>query len=217
MRRLRFETAEENVKGVYQSLLKHLDEAFVNPVELIEEPELLLKAFNRFRILSPLRQGPYGVEEINSLFLKNALKRCTGSRFIAPIMIVKNNYSLGLFNGEVGVLVCHPKGAEGHFQVGDYAIFPSNEKEGVRKVSALLLPRFDYAYCLSVHKSQGSEFDHVLVLNPQRSANFGRKVLYTAVTRARQSLEIWGSDQELIKTIANHDQRLSGFRGTSSP
>ena len=65
------------------------------------------------------------------------------------------------------------------------------------------------AYCLSVHKSQGSEFDKVVLVLPEGSELFGRKMLYTAITRARKSIEIWGNDLILQKTIENVENRLS--------
>ena len=206
----------DNVKLVHKGLLNHCESLFPQNINLMSETSHLLEAFNRFRILSPLRQGPFGVDEINRLFLAQALKKVAkGSWFMAPIMIVRNDYRLGLLNGETGVLLIRSKGNEGnefYFQEGDYALFPSNnESEPVRKLSALMLPKFEYAYCLSVHKSQGSEFERLLLLNPKGSESFGREVLYTAVTRARRQLEIWSSDEVLSATIARKTQRLSGL------
>ena len=90
--------------------------------------------------------------------------------------------------------------------------FPSRLDDGqVRRFSALLLPRYELAYCLSVHKSQGSEFDHVILALPEGSELFGREVLYTAVTRARKSLEVYGSDHVIQKTVEHQGLRLSGL------
>ena len=93
-----------------------------------------------------------------------------------------------------------------HVQEGDFAIFPK-----IGKVPALLLPKYEYAYCLSVHKSQGSEFDHVLLLMPEGSEVFGRELLYTAATRARKKPEVWASDEVFEKTINTQSHRLSGI------
>ncbi len=80
-----------------------------------------------------------------------------------------------------------------------------------RKIPAVLLPPFEYAYCLSVHKSQGSEFDHVLLLMPEGAEVFGREVLYTAVTRAKKKLEVWSTETVLQNALKRPSQRLSGI------
>jgi len=134
-----------------------------------------------------------------------------GKPFIAPIIITKNDYRLDIFNGEVGLLV------RAHFQhthkeleltSHDYALIVGKDGE-IRSIPALLLPAFEYAYCLSVHKSQGSEFNHVLLLLPEGSEVFGREVLYTAATRARQKLDLWATQSILESTIKRKSYRLS--------
>lgn len=184
--------------------------------KLDKDPIHLLNHFNHFRILSPLRKGPYGVEEINRL-INNAYLHSLGkhgsSLYVAPIMLLKNDYRLELFNGEVGVLVKpHYQYGQSDFELssGDYALFPGKEGE-VRQIPALLLPTFEHAYCLSVHKSQGSEFDHLLLLLPSGSEHFGRELLYTGVTRARRQLTVWGEDEVLRKAIQLKNRRLSGI------
>ncbi|MBA3603127.1 MAG: exodeoxyribonuclease V subunit alpha [Parachlamydiaceae bacterium] len=186
------------------------------------QPKELLNHFNSFRLLSALRKGTLGVEEINrsinqkvkaALLAKEASRGCDGTRYIAPIMLLKNDYRLELFNGEVGVLV-RPLFREGlgdfDFSCGDYAIFMGKDGE-IKKVPALLLPSFEFAYCLSVHKSQGSEFDHLLLLLPSGSECFGRELLYTAVTRARRKLTLWTEDSILKATVQRNNHRLSGI------
>lgn len=177
----------------------------------------LLDHFNRFRILSPLRQGPFGVEEINHLIgtaCRASFRRGSTGPYIAPVMLLKNDYRLELFNGEVGVLVKHrydeePANLEFSLAKGDYALFMGKDDQ-VRVIPALLLPAFEYAYCLSVHKSQGSEFDHLLMLVPPGSENFGRELIYTGVTRARRQLTLWADDTALKKAIEYKSERLSG-------
>jgi exodeoxyribonuclease V alpha subunit len=181
------------------------------------QPKELLNHFNSFRLLSPLRKGAFGVEEINRSInqkVKTAfLAKETSSVYVAPIMLLKNDYRLELFNGEVGVLV-RPLFKEGvgdfDFSCGDYAIFIGKDGE-IKKVPALLLPSFEFAYCLSVHKSQGSEFDHLLLLLPSGSECFGRELLYTAVTRTRRKLTLWAEDEILNAAIQRTNHRLSGI------
>lgn len=172
---------------------------------------------SRFRILSPLRQGPFGVDAMNTHFVYSLMQKMRNQEwFAAPIMIASNDHRLELFNGEVGVLVRRMPNKLGDLslQEGDYALFPNlstlQGESKLRRLPALLLPKYEYAYCLSVHKSQGSEFDHVLLLIPSGAEAFGREILYTAATRARKKLEIWGSDSTLLATVGQQRRRLSG-------
>lgn len=157
-------------------------------------PEQLLARFGSFRLLSPLRKGPYGVDEINSKCRLLASKR---HHTLSPIIITKTDRRLGLFNGETG---CVDE---------EQAYFPGDE--GMRRFPKFLLPPFEYAYCLSVYKSQGSEFDEVWIVLPEGSQYFGREVLYTAVTRARFKVQIWSTPEVLQSTIERQAVRLSGL------
>lgn len=179
-----------------------------------DAPSEFLASYSRFRILSPLRQGHFGVDVLNFQLLQKMVKMTRGEQMISPIMIVANDYKMELFNGDVGVLVQRRQSHDGDLSigVGDYALFPGGESAGIRRFPALLLPKYEYSYCMSVHKSQGSEFDHVVLLLPEGSEVFGREVLYTAVTRARKKLEIWGTEAVMCKTMERQVNRLSSSR-----
>ena len=156
--------------------------------------ELLFEAvkgedFSRFRILSSVRKGPWGVDAINALF---AMRLRSAQ---VPIMISRNDYRLGLANGETGMLK------------GDWAYFPG--KEAIAKAA---LPPFEYAYALSVHKSQGSEYERVLFFLPPGSEVFGRELLYTGVTRARDSIALHASEETLRKTLATGSRKRSSIQ-----
>jgi exodeoxyribonuclease V alpha subunit len=166
----------------------------------------LLAYFNAFRILSPLRNGPYGVEAINQQ-IGRYLARLQKNWIAIPIMILENDYRLELFNGETGVLI------QNFLTKEEFAIFSSNTiDEPARKITANMLPKYEYAYCLSVHKSQGSEYDQVALLLPEGSQRFGRELFYTAITRARKSIEIYSNDSIILKTIERQGSRLSGIQ-----
>jgi len=194
-----------------ENLFQHFKNRF--PLILKDEsnPVEILKSFDQFKMLSPLRSGSFGVDSLNRIFFQGLVKKSNHSIAI-PIMLLRNDSQLELYNGEVGVLVLAPRGYDETFNAkkGDYALFPC-KINGFRKLPALTLPQYEYAYCLSVHKSQGSEFNHVLCLLPQGSEHFGREVLYTAVTRARLSLMILGNDAVIDSTIKNKAHRLSGL------
>jgi exodeoxyribonuclease V alpha subunit len=87
----------------------------------------------------------------------------------------------------------------------DYAILND------RKIPASLLPSYEYAYVLSVHKSQGSEYEKVFLLVPSGSEVFGREVLYTAVTRARKEIEIAGNREVITQALQRSSRKISAL------
>lgn len=196
-----------------KALISHVDEGVPFDLEKYEDSKDLINAFNAMRLLTPMRKGFFGVEEWNCILLNHFQQKAMGKEwFIAPIILTSTDYPLDLFNGECGVLVCKQNGRSLSIKEGDYALFPGRQGTEIRKIPAILLPRYEYAYCLSVHKSQGSEFDHVILLLPEGSELFGREILYTAATRARKRLEICGTDETLRKTLSRRNSRLSGLK-----
>ncbi len=161
--------------------------------------------FQRFCILSPLRKGFLGVDQLNHFFYKEVIKNSQNrSSVTIPIIIVANDPKQGLFNGDVGILVRQKwSDSDDHLRMGDYAVFTD------RKIPALLLPRYEYAFCLSVHKSQGSEFDRLILLIPEGSEHFGRELVYTGITRARKQLEIWSTPFLFENALSHSSKRLS--------
>lgn len=209
----------QTAKEHQRQLLAYSQARFPLGDQVLHQPLELLKEFSRFRILTPLRKGPLGVEFLNALFLQAEMTRARRfDVFVAPIMIIQNDYRQDLFNGEAGLLVRKNAGKETSSQdlsEGSYAIFASKTNEllktDVRKIPALMLPKFEYAYCLSVYKSQGSEFEHVVLLLSEGSECFGREALYTGVTRARRALEIWSTPEVLSQMIGRATARHSGI------
>lgn len=199
---------EENLVSYEQQkqLISYAVSRFPYIKNIPEDPIALLKEFSHFRILTPLRKGMFGVDTLNALIFQGMqMKMGKTENVIIPIIVTQNDYSRALFNGEAGLLV-KDKGSE-------FALFPSRELDGrPRKIPLLLMPRFEYAYCLSIHKSQGSEFDHVLLVLPEGAEVFGRQALYTGVTRAKRQLEIWSRPQALSQMMKKKGERQSGMR-----
>ena len=172
-------------------------------------PADALEALERFRVLAPYREGRQGVGNLNRL-IESALSRLqpTGSSAssLTPVMITSNTYDLGLFNGDTGVLAVTAVGD------GTEAFFPDQDS-GVRRISGLRLPQHEKAFALTIHKTQGSEFDAVLVILPdQKSEVLSRELLYTAVTRARQHVEIWCDEEVFRRAVERRTERNSGLR-----
>jgi exodeoxyribonuclease V alpha subunit len=141
-----------------------------------------------FQILCCIRKGPYGVDAINQ-FLSERLRAPS-----APILITRTDAKLGVYNGDTGTL--YP----------DRATLSSG-----LTLPAVALPAYEYAYCLSVHKSQGSEYKDVLLIIPSGSETFGREVLYTAVTRARETIAIAAHPDALARALHTTTRRRSGL------
>lgn len=196
-----------SLKDAQKKLVSYIVSLFASYHHDWQEADLM-QAFNQLRLLSPLRQGPLGVEKLNQLIWSEISQKEHQSKQIAvPITISINDYHQDLFNGDTGVLI--RKLPLGSFLEKDYALFFDRKKNSVKKIPFFCLPKYELAYCLSVHKSQGSEFDKVVLVLPEGSELFGRNMLYTAITRARKSIEIWGNDLILQKTIENVENRLS--------
>ncbi len=167
-----------------------------------QQPDPLdcLQHFSQFRVLGALRQGPYGTDALNQTILRHLGKQIQAGQWWAiPIIVTANAPRLELYNGTCGVLI----GQNFNLREGT-AYFPE-------KVPYCDLPPFEPAFCLSIHKSQGSEFDRVLALFPPGSENFGREALYTAVTRAKSQVDIVGDEKTLRLMLGQNTKKMSGF------
>jgi exodeoxyribonuclease V alpha subunit len=172
-------------------------------------PADALDALERFRVLAPHREGRHGVGNLNRL-TEAALSRLPSAGSSAagqtPVMITGNSYDLGLYNGDTGVL-------SGTAPGDCSAVYFPDPDSGVRRISALRLPPHETAFALTVHKVQGSEFDAVLLVLPdQMSEVLSRELLYTAVTRARKRVEIWGDEEVFRRAVERRIERNSGLR-----
>lgn len=174
-------------------LVSHLVGHFDVKIESVDDAAWLHRCIGAFRALSPLRKGPWGADALNALCVQRARELGHG---LIPIIITQNDYEQGLFNGDVGVLA------------GDQAFFP--QQDSVRRFNSCRLPAHEFAYCLSVHKCQGSEFQHVLLLIPEGSEHFGRGLLYTAATRARCCLDVLATEATLQRMLQQNNRRMSG-------
>ncbi len=176
------------------------------------EPSKVFDLFNRVRILCAVREGPFGVNTLNLLVEQilrdEGLIRREGRWYRGrPILVTKNDYNLRLFNGDVGITLPDPE-ARGELRV----FFPG--PEGIpRKFPPLRLPEHETVFAMTVHKSQGSEFDRVLFLMPDRNVQvLTRELVYTAITRAKEKVEVWGKEDIFRTAVAHRISRTSGLR-----
>jgi len=164
---------------------------------------------SRFCILTALRRGPAGMEGMNSL----AENRLAASGYInpdsryydgRPVMVTGNDYAIRLFNGDIGIVSGYGADAA--------ALFNTQDGEE-RRVPCGRLPFHETAYAMTIHKSQGSEFDDVLIVLPgEWNRVMTRELLYTAVTRGRKRVTVAGSEEVIRMTVGSVTERMSGLR-----
>lgn len=192
---------------------------FILPLFTAESPRSALQALSSRRILCALREGPAGVEGINRL-AENLCRRHGhiphGEQYYRgmPVLILRNAYNLGLFNGDTGILWPDDSG---HL----LAWFPFADGQ-LKAFSLGRLPAWQPSYALTVHKSQGSEFDQVLLLLPDEDRPIlSRELLYTGITRARAELTLCCRPKLLHLVSQRRVVRYSGLgnalRQTDAP
>lgn len=182
---------------------------FLDAVHEQRPPEQLHDLLGRYRILTALRHGPRGAADLN-----REVERRLRARSGVPasdlwfagraILVLENEYSLELFNGDIGIAL---PDENGELRLH----FPSQHGQRAPLAPARL-PAHAPAWVLTVHKAQGSEFDAVrLVLPETPSRILTRELLYTGVTRARQRLEIIGNPEQIREGIHHSSARTSGL------
>lgn len=176
--------------------------------ERSEKSDALFKELNRRRILTLVREGWYGVKEANAFLLKEATNaiRLSGdylSMVGVPIMVTCNTPERKLFNGDVGVTVRGPHGMVVLFSRGKKTI----------ACPVALLPEHELAYAMTVHKSQGSEFENVMVVLPADMNNplLNRQIVYTGITRAKRRAVVVGKEDVLVAAMQRRLVRNTGL------
>jgi len=199
----------------HSSLEKNsLIERFVLP-ELIrclekDDKEIALNYFNKFRVLCALRNGPFGVTGINAI-IETSLKKMglianrTGWYKGQPVMIHNNHYGLQLFNGDLGIIWPDASGI-----LLTWFQRPNGE---IQPIAPARLPQHETAYAITIHKSQGSEFDEVVIILPSEDVRIlSRELLYTGITRARKKLTLYSPKSILFSTLKKRVNRYSGIK-----
>ncbi|NLQ16718.1 exodeoxyribonuclease V subunit alpha [Marinomonas sp. M1K-6] len=169
----------------------------------------LYAVFSRYQILTAVRQGEFGVEKVNAQLEHYFYQR---GRVKDPhvwypgkaVMLTRNDAALGLFNGDIGL--CMPD----EFQrLRVWFMQPDGSFTGLLPSR---LSEFEVVFAMTVHKSQGSEFDRVALLLPMTpSPVLTKELLYTGITRAKKSFTLWGSSRLIRSAASTRIQRYSGL------
>ncbi|MFZ0377320.1 MAG: exodeoxyribonuclease V subunit alpha [Solirubrobacteraceae bacterium] len=168
-----------------------------------------LTALGRFRLLCAHRRGPYGVSDWTSRvvgWLSRELPELDVEQrdYVGrPLLVTENDYELGLYNGDTGVIVEGP---------ADRPVAAFERGGELLRFSPLRLGAVETVYAMTIHKSQGSQFDTAAVLLPPASSRIlTRELLYTAITRARRELILIGSEEAVRHAVARPVARASGL------
>jgi exodeoxyribonuclease V alpha subunit len=179
-----------------------------------------LRAVNRFQLLCALRQGPYGVEGFNqriaeALQARGLIDSSAGWYEGRAVMVTRNDYGLGLSNGDVGICLRFPDD-QGSSRLSVAFLASTAPGTGgstrIRRILPSRLNEVATAYAMTVHKSQGSEFEHTLLaLPPEPSPVLTRELLYTGITRARHWFTLAGSTDIIELATRQRTRRYSGL------
>ncbi|RKS87094.1 DNA helicase/exodeoxyribonuclease V alpha subunit [Orbus hercynius] len=208
---------EISCRDQYQQAVEQCANNYLNYLQIIisksNDIKTILDSFAQFRLLCALREGPFGVLGLNEMIERllaqkkviNLIKR-DGWYIGRPIMILKNSFSLGLFNGDIGITLPSLDDAN---KLKVYFLLPNGEIKGV---APFRLPEHETAYAMTIHKSQGSEFGSVSIILPNEySPLLTRSLLYTAVTRAKNHITLYSPYTIIEKTINTQIERQSGL------
>lgn len=172
-------------------------------------PDEAFEALKTFRVLTPLRQGPWGVEQLNPLIEQHlgvGAGTASGPWYQGrPIMVTRNHYGVGLFNGDVG-LIWEQDGQK-------VALFESESGTGYRTFPVHRLPEVETVFAMTIHKTQGSEFDEVLMLLPEDAERLlSRELIFTGLTRAKRRLTLLASADVWQTGVERRIEREGGLR-----
>jgi exodeoxyribonuclease V alpha subunit len=182
-----------NKKHFQRELLSAAEPWFTKYKNSLSTPEKALTTLTEFRILSVQHEGFCGTKEINSLFADTF----DG----VPIIVLKNDNETELYNGDTGIIF------------NEHVVFPDS-KSGTRTVALSRIPEYSPAFALTVHKSQGSEYDTVHLILPEKGGSkiMSRELIYTALTRAKKEIIVWGTDESWIDGVNRPLRRTSGLQ-----
>jgi exodeoxyribonuclease V alpha subunit len=182
--------------------------SFINEIDI----KLALKKLNELRVLVAVRQGTRGLYATNNAIemqlRKRGLIKPDGEFYEnRPIMVTRNMYDLGLLNGDTGIM---RKDANGNLKV-----WFEDGQGGIKSVLPAYLNFSETAFAMTIHKSQGSEFDNVMVILPEGISNalLTRELLYTGITRAKTNIIIQGDMATIEHAVNASVNRISGITG----
>lgn len=207
-------SSNQTYQAVLNDCVEHYKD-YLNAIKHHQNNDIatILTKFAECRLLCAVREGKFGVEGLNKqieqLLAKHKLIKLNqrDQWYVGrPIMILRNSTSLGLYNGDIGITLT----AE-HDSSKLRVYFPFSDGT-IKGFSPYRLPEHETAYAMTIHKSQGSEFDHVNIILPTEfSPLLNRSLLYTAITRAKKTVSIYTNEKILERVVKSQIHRESGL------
>lgn len=173
----------------------------------------VLELFSRCRLLCAIREGDFGVKGLNL-----RIERALAARKLIqvqdeiwyhgrPVMVTRNDHSLGLYNGDIGICMLDQSDSQPRLKV-----FFELPDGSVKSVLPSRVPEHETAYAMTIHKSQGSEFEHTLmILPPEFTPILTRELIYTGITRAKKRLSLYVDNRVMKRGIKVRTERASGL------
>lgn len=197
---------EINCEHQYERMINKIifyNQEYWDKIEQKESIKEIIKKFKQHQILCIVRDGLFGIHNINNtlekvMYKKNIIKKYS---YInnqiwypgKPIIITKNNKYLNLSNGDIGIThFNHQKKLQVCFL---------QDHNNTKYIPVDLLENYETAWCITVHKAQGSEFNHTTLILPNKNLEIlNKEILYTAITRSRKKLSIFSNKKIFIMT-----------------
>jgi exodeoxyribonuclease V alpha subunit len=230
--------SQEVIAGTFNDSAAYVDDEQITidtafSAELFEEYASLYKAYiiepdiktalqklNQVRFLCVTRENDQSVSKVNkqiqyylSTQVEGFKPKAEGFYHNQPVLITQNDYQLGVFNGDVG-LIRRKQTYDGEVLMAYFEEAESEINEsGIKEIQAGYLNHFETVFAMTIHKSQGSEFDKVVVILPEKQGEklLTRELLYTGVTRAKNKVLIQTTEEVLKKCVGKSVSRASGL------
>lgn len=202
----------DGAPGGYRAYLEQLSQRPASGEAFDDWAKVVLRSFDSFRMLTAVREGPWGVAGLNAAIERalseaRLLQRRSEWYEGRPVIVTRNDASLGVFNGDVGVVL---RGPTRESTLRCYFL----DGDELHSVSVGRLADVETAFAMTVHKSQGSEFAHVLLVLPDEDVPvLTRELVYTGITRASRAFTLIGkSTEQLAVATRRLTRRVSGLR-----
>jgi exodeoxyribonuclease V alpha subunit len=204
----------ENIALLEEDLVNYIAARQFEYLQLIKESaeyDVIYRAFSRFQVLCANRLGKNSVADINyqveqKLFVQNFI-HLSGSWYSGrPVMITQNNPALHLYNGDIGICMSDKD------QSGKFMVFFQRADGSVKKYLPARLPHCETVFAMTIHKSQGSEFEEVLIVLPEAvNPVLTKELLYTAITRAKKTVKLVADEVVFEGAVSQKVKRVTGL------
>jgi exodeoxyribonuclease V alpha subunit len=186
-------------------------EDYLQLIKAGAEFDRVMQAFSRFQVLCSNRQGKNSVADINyrveQKLAEHKRINLSGLWYLGrPVMVTQNNPSLNLYNGDIGI--CMPDS----LSAGKLMVYFQRPDGSIKKYLPARVPPCETVFAMTIHKSQGSEFDEVLIVLPEAiNPVLTKELLYTAITRAKKTIKVVAAEAIFTEAIRQKIERITGL------